>query len=87
MAIGLGGMMGVSLLSMLSPGSPVLTSIWLYRGLGLFSAFVLYDVQKVIHRAKTEAKYDPINGSIGIYMDAVNIFIRFVMIFGNSKKK
>jgi growth hormone-inducible transmembrane protein len=87
LACGLGGLLGVSLLSMLYPGSPALTSIWLYGGLALFSAFVLYDVQHVMHRAKTQHVYDPISGSIGIYMDAINIFVRFAMILGNSKKK
>ena len=45
LAVGLGGMMGISLLSLLYPGSAALHSIWLYGGLALFSAFVLYDVQ------------------------------------------
>ena len=87
LACGLGGLLGVSLLSMLYPGSKALTSIWLYGGLALFSAFVLYDVQHVLHRAKTQHVYDPISGSIGIYMDAVNLFVRFAMILGNSKRK
>lgn len=87
LAVGLGGMMGVSLLSIIYPGSPVLTNIWLYGGLALFSAYVLYDTQKIMHDAKTMKKYDPINNSIGIYLDSINIFIRFVQIFGGSKKK
>jgi len=53
-------MMGISLLSMFYPGSPALTSIWLYGGLALFSAFLLYDTQAVLERAKTQYKYDPI---------------------------
>jgi len=77
LACGLGGLLGVSLLSILYPGSPALRSIWLYGGLALFSAFVLYDVQKIMYRAKTQHEYDPISGSISIYMDAVNIFVRF----------
>lgn len=87
LSVGLGGMLGVSMLSIFYPGSPALTSIWLYGGLALFSAFVLYDVQKVMYRAKTQHTYDPISGSIGIYMDAINLFVRFAMIFGNSKRK
>lgn len=87
LAVGLGGMLGVSLLSMIYPGSAALTSIWLYGGLALFSASVLYDVQHIMHRAKTQHMYDPINASIGVYMDAINLFVRFVMIFGNSKRK
>uniref|UniRef100_A0A7S3MRA4 Uncharacterized protein n=1 Tax=Strombidium inclinatum TaxID=197538 RepID=A0A7S3MRA4_9SPIT len=86
LALGLGGMIGISLLSAFYP-SPALHNIWLYGGLALFSAFVLYDTQKVVYRAKTEYAFDPINQSMRVYMDAINIFIRMVMILGNSKKK
>lgn len=87
LAIGLGGLLGVSLLSILYPGSPALRNIWLYGGLGLFSAFTLYDTQKIMYRAKTDYKYDPINQSLSVYMDAINIFVRMVMILGNNRKK
>ena len=43
LSLGLGGMVGVSLLSILYPGSPALMNIWLYGGLALFSAFLMYD--------------------------------------------
>ena len=87
LAVGLGGLMGVSLLSIIYPGSPALTNIWLYGGLALFSAYVLYDSQKIMYNAKTQKQYDPINNSIGIYLDSINIFVRFVQILGGSKKK
>lgn len=87
LSLGLGGMLGISLLSMFNPASPALFNIWLYGGLALFSAFVLYDTQMVLQRAKTERNFDPIGNSIHIYLDAINIFIRFAMIFGNAKKK
>lgn len=87
LAIGLGGMLGVSLLSMFNPASKALFNIWLYGGLGLFSMFVLYDTQMILERAKTEPRFDPINQSIHVYLDAIQIFIRFAMIFGNAKKK
>ena len=87
LAIGLGGMLGVSLLSMFYPGSPALYNIYMYGGLALFSAFVLYDTQMIMYRAKTEYAYDPINQSIRVYMDAINIFVRLVMILSNSRKK
>lgn len=40
-----------------------LHSISLYGGLGLFSLFMLYDTQKIIHRAEHDfhRPYDPIN--------------------------
>lgn len=86
LSIGLGGMLGVSLLSIFYPSSPALYNIYMYGGLLLFSAFVLYDTQAILHKAKTQQKFDPISNSIHIYMDSLNIFIRFVQIFGNSKK-
>merc|ERR1712008_286166 len=69
-----------------------MASISLYGGLVLFSGFMLYNTQKIIHRAGNHSqysmqKYDPINNSVGIYMDTVNIFIRIAMILAGQKKK
>ena len=81
------GMIGLSLVQMFWP-SPALFNIWLYGGLVLFSAFTLYDVQKLIHAAKTKNQWDPISESLGLYLDAIILFERFLIIFmGNSKKK
>jgi FtsH-binding integral membrane protein len=63
-----------------------LYNINLYGGLGLFSLFVLYDTQKILEKAKNDAAYDPINGSIGIYLDFINIAIRILKIMGASSK-
>ncbi|CAI2350931.1 unnamed protein product [Caenorhabditis sp. 36 PRJEB53466] len=89
----------------LPPGSAAgagLASIVVYGGLILFSAFLLYDTQKVVKRAEMHPhpsqqlygmqvrSYDPINAQMSLYMDIVNIFIRLVMIMGGSsgnKKK
>jgi FtsH-binding integral membrane protein len=78
LALGLGGMLGISLLSIVYPGSPALYNIYLYGGLALFSAFMLYDTQNILYRAKTDVRFDPINSSLHVYMDAINIFVRFV---------
>lgn len=43
LSLGLGGMLGISLLSMFNPMSAALYNVWLYGGLALFSGFVLYD--------------------------------------------
>ena len=60
-----------------------------------FGAFLLYDTQKVIHKAEHHPAhygappFDPVNASIGIYMDTVNIFIRIAMMLasgGNRRK-
>jgi len=43
LALGLGGLIGTSLLMVFFPGSPALTNIYLYGGLLVFGGFVLYD--------------------------------------------
>ncbi len=65
-------------------------SIAIYGGLLLFGGFLLYDTQKIIHNAEVhpqygaQRKYDPINNSIGIYLDTINIFIRIAQILAMS---
>ena len=70
-------------------------SLALYGGLILFGGFLLYDTQKIIYKAERHplygaGKYDPINSSIGIYADTINIFIRIAQILamggGNRRK-
>ncbi|CAJ2500750.1 Uu.00g036030.m01.CDS01 [Anthostomella pinea] len=59
-------------------------NLWLYGGLAVFGGFTLYDVQKVLHHARlAEAgviKKDPVNESISLELDFLNIFIRMVQI-------
>lgn len=71
-----------------------LYSFSLYGGLVLFSGFMLYNTQKIVHRAEHHPyygmqKYDPINNSMGIYMDTINIFIRIAQILamGGGRRK
>lgn len=87
LGMGLAGMVGISFMQMFFP-SPALFNFWLYGGLVLFSAFVLYDVQKLIHSAKSKHTFDPINESLDLYLDAIILFKKFLMIFmqNNSKK-
>jgi len=89
LAMGFGVIFAASLASNFLPATTALGagvySLALYGGLILFGGFILYDTQKIIHRAEnhptfTLAKFDPINNSIGIYMDTVNIFIRIAQI-------
>uniref|UniRef100_A0A7S3KBP0 Uncharacterized protein n=1 Tax=Euplotes crassus TaxID=5936 RepID=A0A7S3KBP0_EUPCR len=86
LSIGLCGLIGVSFVNMFWP-SPLLMSLSLYGGLLLFGGFVMYDTQKLIHNASTKPSWDPINESIGIYLDAIIIFQKFLIIFMNNKKK
>lgn len=86
LGVGLGAMIGIGLLQMFYP-SPTLFNIWLYGGLLLFGAFTMYDVQKIIYNAKMKQYYDPINESLGIYLDFIIIFQKFLLIFMQNKNK
>ena len=59
----------------------------MYGALGLFSAFVLYDTQKIIHAAKNKQRFCPIDESFHIYYDTIIIFQQFLMIFMSRKNK
>ncbi|CAD5118619.1 DgyrCDS7303 [Dimorphilus gyrociliatus] len=100
LAMGLGVVFMSSIGSMFLPPTSVfgagLYSITVYGGLVLFGLFLLYDTQKIVKRAedypaiygfKGEHGYDPINNSISIYLDTMNIFIRLAMIFAGGGNK
>lgn len=98
LAIGLGVVFASSLGSMFLPPTTALGaglySISLYGGLILFSGFLLYDTQRIVKRAETHPlyalrPYDPINESISIYLDTLNIFIRIATILagGGGRRK
>lgn len=101
LAIGLGVVFASSLGTMFLPPTTALGaglySVALYGGLLLFSGFLLYDTQRIIKSAEGHAPegygmvrpYDPVNMSLSIYMDAVNIFIRIATILagGGSNRK
>ncbi|KAI2604200.1 inhibitor of apoptosis-promoting Bax1-domain-containing protein [Hypoxylon fragiforme] len=59
-------------------------SLWLYGGLAVFGGFTLYDVQKILHHSRLAEqgiiKKDPVNESISLELDFLNIFIRMVQI-------
>ncbi|OAV99062.1 hypothetical protein PTTG_02400 [Puccinia triticina 1-1 BBBD Race 1] len=71
----------------------VTESISLYGGLAVFSGFVLYDTQKILNHGllvqQGRMKPDPVNESVGLIMDSINIFIRLVQILAmqsNNRK-
>jgi FtsH-binding integral membrane protein len=88
LGIGLGIVVAAGLGAMLFP-MPLLHSISLYGGLAVFSGLTLTDTQKLIRNAEDSFQYDPINESLGIYLDTINIFVRIVQILidikGNNK--
>jgi len=101
LAIGLGVVFVSSLGSMFLPPTTALGaglySISLYGGLVLFGGFLLYDTQRIIKMAETYPhdsyamkRYDPVNASISIYLDTLNIFIRIATILaggGGNKRR
>ncbi|CAK8687081.1 growth hormone-inducible transmembrane protein-like [Clavelina lepadiformis] len=71
-----------------------LYSIAVYGGLILFGGFLLYDTQRIVRSAESTPHpmyavkpYDPVNASMSIYMDTINIFIRIAMIMAGNRKK
>jgi len=91
LGVALGTVLAASVGSMfISPASTLglgLYSVWMYGGLVLFSAFLLYDTQRIVHKAENNEHFDHINESMGIYMDVINIFIRIAMMLGGGGKK
>jgi len=76
-----------SLAPMILPGTALRSlalaeNLSIFGGLGVFSFAILYDVQKVLYHARMVAlgrmQADPINESIGLELNAINIFIRLV---------
>ncbi|XP_014256610.1 growth hormone-inducible transmembrane protein-like [Cimex lectularius] len=100
LAMGLGVVIASSIGSYFLPPTGLLGaslySISLYGGLLVMSGLMLYDTQRIVHTAETFREspgrlYDPINMSIGIYLDTINIFIRIAAMLagggGGSNKK
>jgi len=98
LAMGLGVVFCASLGSAFLPPTTAvgagLYSVAMYGGLILFGAFLLYDTQKIIYKAERHPAhygappFDPVNASISIYMDTINIFIRIAtLLAGGNRKK
>merc|ERR1719312_157155 len=97
LAMGFGVVFASSIASHFLPPTTALGagmySVALYGGLILFGGFILYDTQKIIHKAERHPigwgaqKYDPINSSMHIYTDTLNIFIRIAQILAMQKRK
>eukprot|EP01095_Lingulamoeba_sp_RSL-Kostka_P007044 TRINITY_DN221_c4_g1_i1.p1 TRINITY_DN221_c4_g1~~TRINITY_DN221_c4_g1_i1.p1 ORF type:complete len:325 (-),score=67.92 TRINITY_DN221_c4_g1_i1:253-1227(-) len=61
----------------------------LFGGLMIFAGYILYDTSIIFHNAEVlpEEHYDPINESLSLYLDSLNIFIRLVQLWLIFKKK
>ncbi|KAK4879727.1 hypothetical protein RN001_007873 [Aquatica leii] len=95
LGMGLGVVFASSIGSMFLPPTSALGaglySISLYGGLLLFSAFMLYDTQRIITQAErypthgfAVKPYDPINAAMSVYLDTINIFIRIATILAGG---
>jgi len=66
-------------------------NVWLYGGLAVFGGFTLYDVQKILHHARMAERglmvRDPVNESIALELDFLNIFIRMAQILAMQSNK
>ena len=98
LAMGLGVVFCASIGSAFLPPTTAmgagLYSVAMYGGLILFGAFLLYDTQKIIHKAERHPNYygaapfDPVNASMSIYMDTINIFVRIAQLLaGGGRRK
>jgi growth hormone-inducible transmembrane protein len=66
-------------------------NLWLYGGLAVFGGFTLYDVQKVLMHARMAQRglmpEDPVNESISLELDFLNIFVRMVQILMMNQQR
>lgn len=61
----------------------------LYGGLGIYSILMMASTQRLIEEAEKQTKreFDPINSSLGIYIDGLSIFVRILRILSENKKE
>lgn len=78
------GLLVLSLLNLFFR-SPFLDNVWLYGGLLLFSVFVAVDTQMIIQRA-LQGNSDSVMSALDLFLDALNIFVRIMIILGRNKK-
>jgi len=74
----------------MAPGVQMgMMSFILLGGLVLFAAKGFVDIQHCVTAAQQPGNYDPVNHSLAITMDAINIFIRLAQILamGGGKRK
>lgn len=87
LGVGLGVVIAASLGGMFFPSSTLLMNVSLYGGLGLFGLMAAHDTQRVLHDAQVAARFDPIGEQMGLYLDAINIFVRVVQILMMQQKR
>jgi FtsH-binding integral membrane protein len=89
---GVGGLIGVTVVSWLSEMifgptgfAMALNNVQLYAGIPIFAGFIAYDTNQAI--AMYNSKYpDHLGCSTQLYLDFMNIFLRFVQIIGEYQR-
>lgn len=88
LGIGLGVVIAASLGQIFFPASSMLYNVSVYGGLGVFSLFTLYDTQRLLQHVKAApGNFDPVNASMSLYLDTINIFVRMVMIMSGGQRR
>lgn len=61
----------------------------LYGGLVIFCGLFMSSTQQLMDQAEKEndAQFDPINASLNLYLDTLNIFVRILRILNENKDK
>ena len=89
LGMALGGVVALSLGNMIFP-MPILHNLVLYGGLAVYSGLLVTDTQRMLENAERKQKFDPINESLLVYLDTLNIFQKIAMILmelENNKKR
>jgi len=66
--------------------SPLLHLVYIYGGLLMFSAFILFDTQLIVERASAGHK-DYIKDAYELFLDLFGVFIRLLIILNRNSKK
>lgn len=78
------GLCGVGIAGMFvepsSPWYPVLHSVSLYGGLGIFSIYIAYDTQQMINDYE-EGNRDTVTAALNMFINVKQVFTRFLIIF------
>lgn len=80
LAGGMIGIMGISIANIWVQ-SPMLSNVWVYGGLLLFTGYVAYDTHATI-QDYNEGERDPYKHALSFFQNAWGIFRHLLVIFG-----
>ena len=84
LSIGVSTLIAAGLGNLIFP-MPILSNVVLYGGLLTFSGLFVADTQKIYRNAQQPCMFDPINESMGLYLDAINIFARILQLVAQAQ--